>query len=51
MTILHSYGGIIDNDTSPPQKGWVCPKCNGVNSPTAPYCWHCKAKEVKEQSE
>lgn len=32
--------------TSPPlptaSKGWVCPKCGGVNGPNAMICFHCK---------
>lgn len=23
-------------------KGWECPKCNAVMSPTYPTCWYCK---------
>lgn len=28
----------------PAKTGWVCPKCGGVNSPSAPICWHCQPK-------
>lgn len=26
-------------------KGWECPKCGGVYSPTTPQCFHCKPKD------
>ena len=34
-----------------PQYGWICPKCNEVNSPTAPYCWHCQAQSAAKNAE
>lgn len=24
------------------ERGWLCPKCGGVNAPFAPVCFHCK---------
>lgn len=26
-------------------KGWECPKCGGVMSPSYPTCWYCKPSE------
>lgn len=28
--------------------GWICPKCNGVMSPTTPVCLYCKPKKDNE---
>lgn len=27
-------------------RGWVCPKCGRVYSPSTPMCWYCGDKQI-----
>ena len=31
------------------QRGWVCPCCDRVYSPTTPMCYYCGSKEFDEK--
>ena len=35
-----------DNDFLFAPKGWICPKCGRVYSPSTPMCWHCGGEET-----
>ena len=32
----------LPNENLLPNRGWVCPLCNSVMSPTCPTCWYCR---------
>ena len=38
-------GDFPYNDYFAP-KGWVCPKCGRVYSPSTPMCWYCGDKQI-----
>lgn len=37
----------IGNFEWPSQKGWECPRCHAVMSPTFPTCFYCKPDKKK----
>lgn len=39
-------GDFPPNDYFAPNKGWVCPKCGRVYSPSTPMCWYCGDKQI-----
>lgn len=36
----------LGHSETPSAKGWECPKCNAVMSPSFPTCFYCKPVEV-----
>lgn len=38
-------GDFPPNDYFAP-RGWVCPKCGRVYSPSTPMCWYCGDKQI-----
>ena len=32
---------FVNDDSSPPKKGWICPKCGKVFGPDVTECYYC----------
>jgi hypothetical protein len=37
------HSGITFETKEEYKKGWVCPKCDNVMSPTSPMCFNCNS--------
>ena len=40
---------ILPQDNMFVNKGWQCPVCGRVYSPTTPMCFYCRNKEIANQ--
>ena len=41
----------VEHDAEQMIKGWICPKCENVVSPTEKMCPQCQASNIKEVRE
>lgn len=46
---LSGVNPILPQDNLFVNKGWQCPICGGVYSPTTPMCFYCGNKEIANQ--
>lgn len=46
---LSSINPILPQDNLFVSKGWQCPICGRVYSPTTPMCFYCGNKEIVNQ--